>query len=133
MSVFCLGAEQIDALWSEYGQHLERLELHGDCLALGIRADLKASTKQLWGYQHDGKVLGVAVTSVIETPHGRACEIYGGVGTETARGQIDEVMREIERWAAAMGCKRIKILGRKGWLRRLNGFRQTGIIMEKQI
>lgn len=133
MSVFCLGSEQIDSLWPEYGHHLERLELHGDCRALGIREDLKSSQKQLWGYQQNGKVLGVAVTSVIETPRGRACEIYGGVGTESVRGQIDEVMQEIERWAASIGCTRIKILGRKGWLRRLHGFRQTGIIMEKAI
>ncbi len=133
MSVFCLGAEQIDNLWPEYGHHLERLELHGDVIASALREDLKVSRKQLWGYQQDGKVLGVAVTHILETPRGRACEIYGAAGTESVRGQIDEIMKEIERWAAAIGCTRVRILGRKGWLRRLHGFQQTGIIMEKAI
>jgi hypothetical protein len=133
MNVFCLGPEQIDSLWDEYAHHLERLELRGDCLAIDIRDDLRFARKQLFGYQQDGKVLGVAITRIADTPRGRMCEIYGAAGTELVRGQIDEIMNEIERWAAAIGCTRVRICGRKGWLRRLNGFQQTGIIMEKQI
>jgi len=60
-------------------------------------------------------------------------EIYGGAGTESMRGQIDEVMTEVQRWAQELGCKRIRILGRKGWLRRLKGFRLAGYIIEKEI
>jgi hypothetical protein len=133
MSVFCLAPTQIDDLWGEIAPHLERLELHGDCLASAIRADLKASAKQLWGYQQDGRVLGVAITSVIETPRGRALEIYGGVGTESVRGQIEDVFSEIKKWAASMGCRRIRIAGRKGWLRRIPELKQVGIIMEMEI
>jgi hypothetical protein len=133
VNVFCLSAEQTDALWDEYAHHLERLELHGDCLSGAIREDLKLSRKQLFGYQQDGKILGVAITSIVETPRGRALEIYGGVGTETVRGQLDETFTEIKRWAAAIGCTRIRILGRKGWLRRLKGLKQTGLVMEMDI
>lgn len=133
MSVFCLSSAQIDALWGEIGPHLERLELRGLVLASAARADLKDSLKQLWGYQQDGKVLGVAITSVIETPRGRACEIYGAAGTETVRGQIDEIMNEIRSWAKSLGCTRIRILGRKGWLRRIKGSRITGYIIEQEI
>lgn len=133
MTVFCLGAEQTESLWPEYAHHLERLELRGDCLAIDIRDDLQHARKQLWGYQQDGRVLGVAITRIAETPRGRVCEIYGAAGTETVRGQLDEIMNEIERWAADVGCTRVRICGRKGWLRRLHGFHQTGIIMEKSI
>lgn len=133
MSVFCLSSAQIDALWGDIAPHLERLESHGLVLASAVRADLKDSLKQLWGYQQDGKVLGVAITSVIETPRGKACEIYGAAGTESSRGQIDEIMTEVQRWAHELGCTRIRILGRKGWLRRLKGFRLAGYIIEKEI
>ena len=133
MSVFCLSAEQTDALWDEYAHHLERLELRGDCLALAIRDDLKCSRKQLWGYQQDGKILGVAITSVIETPRGRALEIYGAAGTATAPEQLDETLEEITRWSKSIGCRRIRILGRKGWLQRIKGLKQTGLVMEMDI
>lgn len=133
MSVFCLSADQIEGLWGEYAHHLDRLALRGDCLPEAIREDLRASRKQLWGYQLDGKILGVAITGLLDTPRGLTCEIYGAAGTESVPGQIDQIMREIENWMAVMGCTRLRILGRKGWLRRLNGFRQTGIIMEKSI
>jgi hypothetical protein len=133
MSVFCLSADQIDGLWGELEPHLERLEGHGVVLASAVRADLKESLKQCWGYQQDGAVLGVAITSLIETPRGRACEVYGAAGTETVRGQIEEIMCEIERWAKSVGCTRVRILGRKGWLRRLKDFRITGYIIEKEI
>ena len=133
MTVFCLGSEQVDNLWPEYAHHLERLERKGLILAEAVRADLKAADKQLWGYQHEGRVLGIAITSVIDTPRGKAVEVYGAAGTESVHGQIDQIMAEIERWAAALGCTRVRILGRKGWLRRLHGYRQTGIIIEKDL
>jgi hypothetical protein len=133
VTVFCLAPEQTDALWDEYAHHLERLEKRGDCLSSAIREDLKLARKQLWGYQQDGRILGVAITSVMETPRGRALEIYGAAGTESVRGQLDEMMVEIKRWAAAIGCARIRILGRRGWLRRINGLKQTGLVMEMEL
>ncbi len=134
MSVFCLGPEQIDALWPRYAHHLERLEREtGLVLASATRADLTTAHKQLWGYQEGDAINGVAITQVYDTPRGKACEVVGACGTETARGQIDQIINEIEKWAADIGCTRMRVLGRKGWQRRLNGYEQTGIILEKEI
>lgn len=134
MSVFCLGTEQIDALWPKYGHHLERLEREsGLVMAEAIRDDLRSAHKQLWGYQAGDEIAGVAITHVYDTPRGKACEVYGACGTQTAPGQIDAIIHEIEKWAADIGCTRTRLLGRKGWLRVLNGYRQTGVILEKEI
>jgi hypothetical protein len=134
VSVFGLNSEQIDNLWPQFGHHIERLERETELvLAESIREDLKTAQKQLWGFQQDGKILGIAITSVIETPRGRACEIYGAAGTQSAPGQIEQIMTEIERWATSIGCTRIRILGRKGWLRKIKGSRLVGYIIEKDI
>lgn len=132
MSVFCLGSEQIDSLWPEFGHHIERLERETGLLASQIRDDLKVAKQQLWGFQTE-VITGVAITNVYKTARGSVCEIYGACGTESAPGQIDAIYEAIEKWANDIGCTRMRVLGRKGWKRRLNGYRETGIILEKEL
>lgn len=130
MSVFCLAPEQIEGLWGEFEQHVFRLERLGHVDAKELRDDLKAAKRQLWGYQEsDGRVIGICVTRVTQT----TCEIVAAAGTQTARGQIQQLYEHIERWAKELGLVRIRVIGRKGWLRSLNGFSQTGIVMEKDL
>jgi hypothetical protein len=134
LPVFCLGPEQIESLWPKYGHHLERLERETRLvLAASLREDLKVARKQLWGFQDGADITGVGVTEIYESPRGRVCEIYGACGTESERGQIDQIMVEIESWARAIGCTRIRLGGRRGWKRRLHGFAQVGVILEKEI
>ncbi len=134
MSVFCLGADECESLWHRYAHHLERLEREsGLVLAQAIRIDLRMSLKQLWGFKVGDRIEGVAVTQVYETPRGKCCEVYGACGTESAPGQIAAIINEIEKWAAEIGCTRTRLLGRRGWARKLDGYEQTGIILEKEI
>lgn len=133
MNVFCLGANEIDELWPLYGHHLERLEREGGLLvASAIREDLKAERRQLWGYQAP-EIIIVAVTELYQSPKGLMCLIQAGCGTETQKGQIEQIIFEIERWAKSQGCTRIRLGGRYGWKRRLKDFSEVGIILEKEI
>jgi hypothetical protein len=133
VSVFCLGPEQIDNLWPEYGHHLERLEQETQLMfADAIREDLKRSDKQLWGFQDGNTVTGVALTRISETPNGKLCEVIGACGSDACNG-IDAVLMSIERWASDIGCTRVRFGGRRGWIRRLKTYRQAGIILEKEL
>lgn len=130
-AVFTLQSHEIERNWDLIEKHLERVRIDfpDDINIPTIFADLIAARKQLWGY-HDGeRVTGIAVTEV-QYP---ACWLRAGVGTETWRGQIEEIITAVESWARAMGCERIKIAGRIGWKRRLPSFRQTGVILEKTL
>ena len=132
MSVFCLSADETVRYWSDFKHHLERLEREGGLvLASEIRADLAASRKQLWGWKGDD-ILGVAVTQIIQTPKGPCCWIYGAAGTESQKGQIDAIMASIEAWAQSIGCSRVMLQGRHGWRRRLDGYKDVGVILEKE-
>jgi hypothetical protein len=39
----------------------------------------------------------------------------------------------IEAYAREEGCTRVRIFGRKGWLRALEGFRQMNVIADKEL
>ena len=129
MNVFCLGSEQIDSLWDEYAHHLYRLERDGYVVAEEVRADLRDSTFQLWGLQDgvDGRIVGVAVTRIT----GRTCEVVGAAGSAPFAA-MRELHSKIEAWARDIGCSRMRLLGRKGWLRVMN-YTQTGIVAEKEL
>lgn len=129
MGVFCLGSEQIDRFWYEILPHLERLEENGDILASEVKEALKRAEMQLWGYQ-DGRMVGVCITQVTKS---KVLWIYGAAGTETAKGQILAVHSAIEAWAREQGLRKLKLQGRKGWLRILEGYAQTGIVLEKEL
>lgn len=133
MSVFTLGADETVKHWGAFRHHIERLEREtGLVLASSIRADLASGHKQLWGWQEPGFIAGVAVTEIVQTPKGPCCWIYGAAGTETTKGQIDAIIASIEAWAKGIGCSRVMLQGRRGWLRRLSEYKQVGIILEKE-
>lgn len=129
MSVFCLGSVEIDRHWNEIAPHLHRLQRLGFIDTGEVREDLKAARKQLWGYEDCGRVVGVAITRVTKS---RVCEIYGAAGTTTAPQQIQQVHEAIEAWAKSINCTKLRLQGRRGWLRKLTGYTQTGIIAEKE-
>jgi hypothetical protein len=132
VNVFCLGVDQIDSLWSEYGHHLERYEEAGYDFAGHIRQDLRAATKQLWGIQDDGRVIGVVVTKIVDTPRGAVCEVHAACGTSAGlSAAVDLLLPHVERWAKEHECVGMKIVGRNGWKRVLNDYRQTGVVLEK--
>jgi len=126
VSVFCLGPEQLDGLWDEIAPHLARFESERGFSSADIRRDLASTAKQLWGYEVGGRVIGVCVTQVCKP----VVEIFAAVGTQTSNGQIQEVHAAIERWAREIGCTRLRIKGRKGWLRMLDGYE---MILEKEL
>ncbi len=132
MNVFCLGSDQIDGLWDEYASHIYRLNNLGrlDWLSVDeVRENLRTARMQLWGAQEDGRVIGIVITRV----GSGCCELFAGAGTQTARGQIQTLYECIEQWAREIGCTRMRIVGRKGWLRALKGFQVKDVILEKEL
>jgi hypothetical protein len=125
VNVFCLGAEQIDSLWPLFAHHLERLTDYYE--PEDIRASLKDADKQLWGLQDGPQIVGVAITRIL----GRTCEVVGAAGTADYES-MRELHRRIEAWARDIGCSRMRLQGRKGWIRLL-GYSQTGIVAEKEL
>lgn len=86
---------------------------------------LTAQRVEAW---RDGDNL--VVTQLVELSGGRICCLaYGSGDIETIR----KMVANIEKLACERGVHRIRIIGRRGWLKALNGFREVHTVMEKDL
>jgi len=127
--IFVLSAPEIETHWQEFLPWLERIACCGDLTAQEIRESVKASRMQLWGLQDDVAVRGIALTEILG--RGSICAVIAAAGHASADLQR-QVHESIAAWAKSIGCTRMRLQGRKGWLRQL-GYRQTGIVGEKSL
>jgi hypothetical protein len=81
---------------------------------------------QLWS-AHDA----AAVTTIQVFPNGqKAVQIW------LAGGSMDSVIRItgfVEEWAKLKGAKSVTIVGRRGWLRALDGYDEVATCMMKEL
>ncbi len=87
---------------------------------------LRADQAQFWPADNSAMV-----TEIVGYPNGNHCRIW------LAGGEYDE-LRALERdmvipWATSMGCRRIELVGRKGWARRLNDYQEVARVLAKEI
>jgi hypothetical protein len=85
-----------------------------------------AGTAQLFPVEPDG----VIVTRLVQEPGRLVCLVW------LASGDLEPLLEryvDIEAWAAREGAVAMRIQGRAGWLRVLPGFKQTGVILEKEL
>ena len=73
----------------------------------------------------------VASTSLQQTDSGKVCIITGCAGAHMARWL--PLINHIEAYASAEGCRCIRIFGRKGWLRVLEGYRARSVVLDKEL
>jgi hypothetical protein len=70
------------------------------------------------------------VTQEIDLPVGTQLHFWLAAGD---LGEMVEMERDIERAARSRGIRRLSILGRRGWKAALDGFREAGTILVKEI
>lgn len=79
----------------------------------------------------DGRVLGAWVTQVSSANGVKVCTIVACGGQSLARWR--HLIWAVEDHAKQAGCAAVRIIGRKGWLRALDGFRQRAVVLEKEL
>lgn len=82
-----------------------------------------------------GDIVGAGVTRIVEHPKYNEC-IIQLLATKTGQGFETVATKEVEKWAKANDCKRVSLVGRKGWLRVLDkqGWKELKLInMYKEI
>ncbi|MBR0756606.1 hypothetical protein JQ604_30890 [Bradyrhizobium jicamae] len=96
-----------------------------------IEADVLSGRSLLWLAWDSSAIKSAAATVLINTEAGRVCIITacGGRDMKCWLPLIDG----IEAYASDEGCTRVRIYGRKGWLRVLEGYRQKHVIMDKEL
>jgi hypothetical protein len=70
------------------------------------------------------------VTQELHLPTGTQLHFWLAAGD---LGEIVAMERDIERAARSRGIRRMSILGRRGWKAALDGFREAGTILVKEL
>lgn len=131
--IFTAQSDTLPFLWPHALPHIQRFA--EETLLIDpdqLYAEILENQKQLWLFEDEGKVVLAVVTEIWKAQLGQVCTIKIAAGT-CGHEVLRNVCDEIESWARSSGCVGIEICGRKGWSRVLDGFKQTGVILEKDL
>ena len=81
----------------------------------------------VWSEEHGNEC--AVVTCVLPHCATLVIQACGGTKRQNWMGCLDD----IEKWAKAQGCKRMRLFGRKGWQRVLPDYCVTRVIMDKEL
>lgn len=105
---------------------------NGRWAAGDVFSELEAGQLQCWVCIEPPLLYAAAVTQIIQYPGCRAlcCHLVGGVDQHLWLSQLVDTAAQ---FAAAEGCTRIEMVGRKGWERMAAplGFRPVFVCFEK--
>ena len=96
-----------------------------------IEADILCGRSLLWMAWNGRTVESAAATILINSDLGKVCVITLCAGKEMQRWV--NLIERIGSYARDEGCSRVRIFGRKGWLRVLDGYEEKHIIMDKEL
>lgn len=96
-----------------------------------LEADILAGRSLAWIAWNGRGIEAAAATILANSDLGRVCVITLCAGRDMSRWL--KLIDRIETYARDEGCARIRIFGRKGWLRVLKGFEANHVIMDKEL
>lgn len=130
----CVNPEQIAVVWPCVASLLRRaIQRTGLSVFTDIERDILAGRSLVWLAlrEEDGRasIDAAAATRLELTEVGKVCVITACEGAHMRRWL--PLLDGIENYARAEGCRAVRIFGRKGWQRVLDGYRQTHMILDK--
>ena len=134
MNLIGIPQSTVGIMWSRVEPFIARVSGNtvADYSPGDIQAGVSSGEMQLWAVVSGPEVLAAVVTRLNETSKRKVCEIiYAGSADKV--GDWGFVIEGIEEWARDAGCSRVMLAGRKGWLRALQGYEQTAVVMERAI
>lgn len=130
--LFTLGAEQMGEFWPIIVKFLLMVESR-DWTTDEVYEAIIHKEAQVWGMADSGDLMGFCITRVQNER-----ERYGLLWICAGRG-IDKALPAlftcIEPWFKSLGCKYVKIYGRRGWLRMMakHGYVEHAVEVRKQL
>ncbi len=119
-------AGHVGAVWHLAEPHLRRALSYadGEFTLEDVRKLMEEGRFQLWMGWDLGRrqAVGAGVTEIFDYPRRRVCFLVLWA-SEAPRATWLPCLKTVEQWAAAQGCIAMRLLGRKGWARVLNGYR----------
>lgn len=128
----CVNPRHVHDIWPHVAPLLRKATKRTGLSAFAeIERDILRGNALLWIAWNGTAIEAAASTSLQQTDAGKVCVITACAGAEMARWL--PLIRGIEAHAEQEGCTCVRIFGRKGWLRVLDGYRQTCVVMDKPL
>lgn len=132
VQLVCVNPEQVLYIWPFVASLLCSATTRTGLSAFAeIERDILSGKALLWIAWNGSAIEAAASTSLQQTDAGKVCVITACAGADMARWLL--LIGSIEAYARDEGCTCVRIFGRKGWARVLDGYRQTHAIIDKRL
>lgn len=131
LDLYCIDPAKVPSFWplvkNSLNKALEATEL-GDLQAL--ENEILGGKQLLW--LAFGKHLeAIATTQIVKPYYRKICVVTACSGSNIERWL--PLYERIEKYARDEGCAAMRIYGRKGWERVLNGYHVEHVVLEKEL
>jgi hypothetical protein len=133
VEVACVPPDKVELVWPRVSGLIFIAMKRGDLAAFHpVEQNVLSGVAQLWLMVEDrNNILAACVTELHATEWRKVCVIVACGGKDMDRWI--ELIEEIEKFAKAEGCSRVRIVGRKGWERVLPNYRTRRIVLDKDL
>lgn len=132
LDLICVDPARVQAIWPHVEPLIARAARR---TGLSHSADIAAETLQgrglLW-LACEGRTIRAAATTVLTRTDAALVCILTACGGEGMRGFLP-LLDGIEAYARAEGCAALRLYGRKGWARVLDGYRARHVVLQKEL
>ncbi len=124
-------SKDVDRIWSQVAPLLEKA-LDETYSIKDILYGLDNNRMQLFISWNNKKVESAVVTEVAQYPQSKVLRYFlaGGNNLDNWLERIQEV---IEKFAKTQNCTHLEVAGRKGWVRKLKGYKIKAYLLKKEI
>ncbi len=130
--LLCIAPQMVQGLWPNVSPLIRAaIERPGLGLFAETEADLFAGKSLLWIAWNGTEIEAATITQIQLTEAGKVCVIVACGGTD--RGRWLPLLSQIEDYAAQEGCKVVRLFGRRGWLRALDGYSLSSVVLDKLV
>jgi len=136
VELICVDPTQVRAIWPLAEPLLRRAIARTGLSSFNdIEREILCGNALLWlALEGEGSkiaILAAASTRLQQTDAGKVCVITACGGKDMSRWL--NLIGRIEEFARNEGCNCVRIYGRKGWLRALDGYEQRHIVLDKEL
>ncbi len=132
VELVCVDPKYVHQVWPHAAELIQKAVKRTN---LSHSADIEYDTLYgdglLWLAWDGSKIMAAATTSLIETDRDKVCVLTACSGED--RDNWLHLLAKIEDYAKDEGCACVRIYGRRGWARVLNGYGVEHVILEKPL
>ena len=124
-------SEDLEFIWSQVAPLIEKA-LDETYNIKDILYGLANDRMQLFISWNDNRVERAVVTEIAQYPQAKILR-YFLAGGRNLENWLERIQEKIEKFAKQNKCTYLEVAGRKGWVRKLKGYKMKAIILSKEI